>query len=894
METGPSTSESPPPQSPSTKRPRGNGLEDTKFRRQTPAEVLPGALDSVSSLPHSQRTDPAMVVAPPPVLDTANPTPPANEVLEVTAVATLVTPGEEIDEEAIRQQAEKDAEERLLSNVARAEVVTTNPDKRDGEDEHSNQQRLILFGIGFLLLVVVAVVLAVSLTRKEVIITVEPSAAPTTLVPSAVPSMAPSFFTNDFCRGSHEMQVNTVVRDATSRNTLDESVATCGDIRSNGRGQWFNVKGNDAWLRVHTCGSGTNYDTQLSVYQGGAAFDGHPCDAAVCVAGSDQYDFCGDKSYVQWFGQAHTEYLVLVHGYRFYTGDFEMEILEEKNGQCEGAFNISQPVFNGRGSFVIESSMQGAELLDSDLLPDCDDNSQKPSGIGVWYAIDGQDDSPSLYIGSGLNVAVYKGSCSRLSCVHVDDFDEFDREEGVTFYLLVYGNTTATETSFELSITWAQAGFSFRTPDNAYCEAVSNNETFALEPNQVGFQAWTPTTRFGLDTAPSCGDQVWHTSSGLWYSAVGTGRAMTVSTCPNVTAETPDFGRDFLDTQISVYTGSCDSLVCVDGNDQFCGDQSAVSWFTEAGVEYLILVHGYDSREGYFEVWYDDAVPDLSPSCQVAITISADGTSNLGSTISNNDTQSIAFCGFGGGGGEEGSPGSWYQAVGTGQTWTASTCSSNTGFSARVSVYEGAADCSYIACLPTSASESSPCGDQNAVTWRTIPNQTYYFLIHGQDPSASGDFVFTLEETSSNDNCEGTIGPLTVDDGLTTFGSTRSATFDDYVPTCGSEGRGTTGRGLFYSLIGTGENITASTCSPYTNFDMKIAVYFGSCIDLQCVAVKPSDCEVNEDGATYFGMSITWPSQPNDFYYLLVQGQDEETGNFGLEVFTAAFDLSEG
>ena len=62
------------------------------------------------------------------------------------------------------------------------------------------------------------------------------------------------------------------------------------------------------------------------------------------------------------------------------------------------------------------------------------------------------------------------------------------------------------------------------------------------------------------------------------------GKALTVSTC----------GTSDLDTQISVFRGSCDSLECVDGNDQACGDQSSVSWFSEPGELYIILGKNFD------------------------------------------------------------------------------------------------------------------------------------------------------------------------------------------------------------------------------------------------------------------------------------------------------------
>jgi hypothetical protein len=87
-------------------------------------------------------------------------------------------------------------------------------------------------------------------------------------------------------------------------------------------------------------------------------------------------------------------------------------------------------------------------------------------------------------------------------------------------------------------------------------------------------------------------------SPGLWYSVKGTGSGLKVSTCGSVT--------DF-DTQISVYTGSCDTLQCVASNDDTvngeCGlGQSVAGFFGDDGVVYHIKVHGFRSAMGIFEL----------------------------------------------------------------------------------------------------------------------------------------------------------------------------------------------------------------------------------------------------------------------------------------------------
>lgn len=71
-------------------------------------------------------------------------------------------------------------------------------------------------------------------------------------------------------------------------------------------------------------------------------------------------------------------------------------------------------------------------------------------------------------------------------------------------------------------------------------------------------------------------------SLGVWYVFEGTGEDVTASLC----------GSGY-DTRINVFSGSCGSLTCVGGSDDFCSLQSEVTFPTSNGVDYYILVHGY-------------------------------------------------------------------------------------------------------------------------------------------------------------------------------------------------------------------------------------------------------------------------------------------------------------
>ena len=83
---------------------------------------------------------------------------------------------------------------------------------------------------------------------------------------------------------------------------------------------------------------------------------------------------------------------------------------------------------------------------------------------------------------------------------------------------------------------------------------------------------------------------------GVFYAITGTGSAITLSTCDPTT--------DF-DTKLFVYSGSCGSYVCVDGNDDAnsCSANSTASEVTfpsVAGQRYLVFVSGFGNSAGNF------------------------------------------------------------------------------------------------------------------------------------------------------------------------------------------------------------------------------------------------------------------------------------------------------
>ncbi len=124
-------------------------------------------------------------------------------------------------------------------------------------------------------------------------------------------------------------------------------------------------------------------------------------------------------------------------------------------------------------------------------------------------------------------------------------------------------------------------------PANDHCED-------AIGP--LGVPSITPGSTVGADVDPAPYCDVAVTSPGVWYTVIGTGGTMTASLCNE--------GTDY-DSKLTVYCGSCDDmpgLTCVAGNDDYCGLQSEVSWCSQYGAEYLILVHGFGGASGTFKL----------------------------------------------------------------------------------------------------------------------------------------------------------------------------------------------------------------------------------------------------------------------------------------------------
>lgn len=222
-------------------------------------------------------------------------------------------------------------------------------------------------------------------------------------------------------------------------------------------------------------------------------------------------------------------------------------------------------------------------------------------------------------------------------------------------------------------------------------------------------------------------------------------------------------------------------------------------------------------------------------------------------------------------------PGVWYSVTGNGTSLTASLCG-GPSYDSKLTVYGGT--CGSLACV---AGNDDSCGLLSSVTFCSTSGVPYLILVHGFG-SATG--AYTLNLTSNNvscgpppnDTCSGAIdvGALPA----SVVGNNTFAT-NDTLPLCGSSPHNKT---IWYSVVGNGMTLTASTCNTGTAVaDTELIVYCADCPSLTCVGGDDDSCTTAGGGD--FKSIFSWCSESGRTYYIAV-GSFSSTlaGNIQLNV----------
>ncbi len=315
--------------------------------------------------------------------------------------------------------------------------------------------------------------------------------------------------------------------------------------------------------------------------------------------------------------------------------------------------------------------------------------------------------------------------------------------------------------------------------------AQTNDTSCDAEIIECGDSVSGTTQGTTADVLGTCGTSD-GTAGGVWYVIVPTSNA-------NITASLCGGGTTY-DSKIRVFEGACDSLVCVGGNDDFCGLQSELNFVASSGTTYYILVHGFSAASGPYtlsvtcDIIYDcpELQANIGDSCDDNDVTTGDDTvledctcagtplpndaPCLADAISCGDTvtgttvgaagDNVPFCGTSNGTGG----GLWYALTPTAPGLvTASLCGS--AFDTKLRVFEGT--CDTLVCV---AGNDDACGLQSEITFGAVAGTTYYILVHG---FSGGQGDFNLEVTCVLYDCPEILANIgdACDDGIAgTFG----------------------------------------------------------------------------------------------------------------------------
>jgi protocatechuate 3,4-dioxygenase beta subunit len=221
-----------------------------------------------------------------------------------------------------------------------------------------------------------------------------------------------------------------------------------------------------------------------------------------------------------------------------------------------------------------------------------------------------------------------------------------------------------------------------------------------------------------------------------WFTVKGTGGVMTASTChPGTT----------YDSKLSVYKGTnCNLLTCIASNDDatvgscpFNSLFSTASWNSGRDVIYYILVHGFATRTGDFEL----SVETLNDKCQFAAPLA------VGDTVSaTTEFAMLPFTMYGGSAYCNGvdvineNAGLWYTLVGTGGRMELNTCSDETQVIARITVFENSCN-NLQSCVAGSPPDASTC---TVLQFDTKPRVQYFVFVQSFIPDR-GVFQLSLK-----------------------------------------------------------------------------------------------------------------------------------------------------
>ncbi len=410
------------------------------------------------------------------------------------------------------------------------------------------------------------------------------------------------------------------------------------------------------------------------------------------------------------------------------------------------------------------------------------------------------------------------------------------------------------------------------------------------------------------------------TSPGVWYTFIGTGDQVQLSTCNSAGG----------DTKIHVFVGDCVTPVCVAGNDDGCaaGFLSSITFTTINGFAYYVLVSEFGAGNG-IDFTLEMTCVDcdgiaINDECANALPLptGVDFPGNL--CCSNPDGDMAAWAGFGT------EYGIWYvinsadfdalsitfwNGLGEG-------ADAEDGTDVGIGMFDGTDGCGALNPLVGGVGfDGSPLDGFifNSFEFGLVlqPNTNYYFCLTTSDPINCGSFV--LNVTLSNVGCTDPLATnfcndCDIDDGSCEYltGPANDLCDDAEALNCNSTVSGTTGgstntgaplvcpvgagdQGVWYTFTGDGQFVSLNTCG--SPIDSRITVLSS---DNGCagpfVCVDSEDDDATDAGCGFFDgddASVSFISTPGTVYYVYITAGGVDTDGDNIDdLFDGGFDLS--
>ncbi|CAJ1935096.1 unnamed protein product [Cylindrotheca closterium] len=639
---------------------------------------------------------------------------------------------------------------------------------------------------------------------------------------------------------------------------VDSSSSSQSRIPPNGI--WYSFTGNaNAMVRVQI---DAEADVNLRVYRG-------ECNNSLTLV---HHGYTSRGIFDEfWITEAGVKYQLLFSGRRFGVGieSFSMSVQQyevPENDACDSATIVSSFPYSNTNASTL-----GA-------LPDSRDNNERFCAFsypnvanGIWYSLTkdtsaivrvqidaGVDDEPHL--------RVFSGECDSLGCVK-DGFDNnfgnVDRawfaEAGVKYQLLISERFYRVGIeSFSLSIQ------DYEVPENDVCDSA----TIVSLPYNNANASSVGALPDSDDTVRSCGatSNDPHTTNGIWYS-------FTAETSAIVGALV-DAGSSN-DLLLRVYSGECDSLVCVGSQLKYSG-KAEVVWFAEVGVKYQIFVSGYSFHLGIglqsFSLSIQEYEVPENGACDLGTTISLPftaETSSIGALPDHpDDPNCLDFNSI--------PNGIWYSH--TKDTAAIVRAQMNVGVSidTRLRVYTG--ECGSLDCVVTAGRSGVA-----EVFFFAEAGVKYHFSF-SETTFGLGieSFSLTIEdyEVPENDTCNSATRISLPYNGE---GSTLGALPDPDDTSCATSS--TTPNGIWYTFTASTSGNVRARIDAASRYNTLLRVYSGDCESLVCLSVRRSP-----GASVYRGdVDVTWFAEAGVKYQLLVSEQwfDE----LGIDTFSIAIDF---